>query len=83
MTGPRRIEIHLDTVTVDRAVVDRAADDGDPDLATAQAFARAVEQRVELLLAGESPRSQRLRGPAGRAAAAIVAAMGHPTGGTR
>ena len=46
MTGPRRIEIHLDTVTVDRAVVDRASDDGDPDLATAQAFARAVEQRV-------------------------------------
>jgi len=83
MTGPRRIEIHLDTVTVDRAVVDRAADDRDPDLATAQAFARAVEQRVELLLAGESPRSQRLRGPAGRAAAAIVAAMGRPTGGTR
>ena len=84
MTGPRRIEIHLDTVTVDRAVVDRAADDGDPDLATAQAFARAVEQRVQLLLAGEeSPRSQRLRGPAGRAAAAIVAAMGRPTGGTR
>ena len=83
MTGPRRIEIHLDAVTVDRAVVDRAADDGDTDLATAQAFARAVEQRVQLLLAGqESPRGQRRRGPAGRTAAAIVAAMGRPTGET-
>ena len=84
MTGPRRIEIHLATVIVDRAVVDRAVDDGDTDLATAQAFARAVEQRVQLLLAGQqSPRVQRLHGPADRAAAAIVAAMGRPTGGTR
>ena len=74
MTARGRIDIRLDTVTIDPSLIDRS-NGLDPNLSSAESFALAVEREVARLLANESATPESPGAVVSRTAAAIVATI--------